>query len=564
MTTPTELYETHRDLLDRAIQATRERDYWSAFPESPSKSVYGEDAAPAGERAFTALLGKPFPIEVPGAVGSVSSERSPFGLELGVSYPRADPLALVGAARAATPAWRAAGPYGRAGVATEIIKRINARSFELAHAVQHTTGQAFVMAFQAGGTHAQDRALEAVAYALAASTRMPQDANWAKPQRGADPLRLEKTTTVVGRGVSLVIGCTTFPTWNSYPGLFASLVTGNPVIVKPHPGAVLPLAITVQICREVLAEADQSPDLVTLAVEEPGDGIAATLATHPDVRIVDFTGSSDFGNWLEANARQAVVYTEKSGLNTVIVDSTDDYRGMLRNLSFSLSLYSGQMCTTPQNILVPRDGIETDAGHKSLDEFGADLAGALGKLLGDPRRASGTLGAIVNDGVLGRLAEAGDLPNVVHPSAEVADEQFKNATIRTPVVARLDAADDKTYTREWFGPVSFLIATDSTPASLRLFVDTVRTHGALTAAVYSTSPAVLDAARESALDAGVHLSENLTGGVFVNQTAAFSDLHGTGANPAATASLTDDYYVTGRFFALQSRHHVPAPEGTDG
>ena len=85
MTTPTELYETHRELLDRAIEAARERDYWSAFPESPSKSVYGEDAAPAGERAFTALLGKPFPIEVPGAVGSVSSERSPFGLELGVS-----------------------------------------------------------------------------------------------------------------------------------------------------------------------------------------------------------------------------------------------------------------------------------------------------------------------------------------------------------------------------------------------------------------------------------------------------------------------------------------------
>ncbi|MCU7727396.1 phenylacetic acid degradation protein PaaN [Actinoplanes sp. KI2] len=564
MTTPTELYETHRELLDRAIEAARERDYWSAFPESPSKSVYGEDAAPAGERAFTALLGKPFPIEVPGAVGSVASERSPFGLELGVSYPKADPLALVAAARAATPAWRDAGPYGRAGVAAEIIKRINARSFELAHAVQHTTGQAFVMAFQAGGAHAQDRALEAVAYALAASTRMPRDAGWAKPQRGADPLRLAKTTTVVGRGVSLMIGCTTFPTWNSYPGLFASLVTGNPVIVKPHPGAVLPLAITVQVCREVLAEAGQNPDLVTLAVEEPGDGIAATLATHPDVRIVDFTGSSDFGNWLEANARQAVVYTEKSGLNTVIVDSTDDYKGMLRNLSFSLSLYSGQMCTTPQNILVPRDGIETDAGHKSLDEFGADLAAALGKLLGDPKRAAGTLGAIVNDGVLGRLTEAGALPNVVHPSAEVADEQFASATIRTPVVVRLDAADDKTYTREWFGPVSFLIATDSTPASLRLFVDTVRAHGALTAAVYSTSPEILDAAREAALDAGVHLSENLTGGVFVNQTAAFSDLHGTGANPAATASLTDDYYVTGRFFALQSRHHVPAPEGTDG
>ncbi|BFU44571.1 phenylacetic acid degradation protein PaaN [Krasilnikovia sp. MM14-A1004] len=560
MTTPADLYEQHRELLDQAIAAAGTRDYWSAYPESPSKSVYGEDAAPAGERAFTALLGKQFPIEVPGATGTVSTERSPYGIELGVSYPRADPAALVAAARAATPAWRAAGPYGRAGVAAEILRRINARSFELAHAVQHTTGQAFVMAFQAGGPHAQDRGLEAVAYALAETTRMPVLSTWAKPQRGGEPLRLAKTSTVVGRGVGLVIGCNTFPTWNGYPGLFASLVTGNPVIVKPHPGAVLPLAITVQIAREVLTEAGLDPNVVTLAVEERGDGIAATLATHPDVRIVDFTGSSEFGNWLEANARQAVVYTEKSGLNTVVVDSTDDYKAMLRNLAFSLSLYSGQMCTTPQNFLVPAGGIDTDAGRRSPDEFAADLAGALDKLLGDPKRAAGTLGAIVNEGVLARLTEAGSAAGVVHPSTAVADEQFPNATIRTPVVTRIDAADEKVYTREWFGPISFVIATESTEHSLRVFTETVRHHGALTAAVYSTSPQVVAAAREAALEAGVHLAENFTGGVFVNQTAAFSDLHGTGANPAATASLTDAYFVAGRFFTLQSRHHVEAAD----
>jgi phenylacetic acid degradation protein paaN len=553
MTSPAELYQTHRELLDRAISAAAARDYWSAFPESPSKKVYGEEAAPAGDRAFTALLGKPFPIDVPGAVGTVATERSPYGIELGVSYPKADPLALVAAARAAVPAWRAAGPTGRAGVAAEILTRLHARVFELAHAVQHTTGQAFVMAFQAGGTHALDRGLEAVACALSATTRMPAGSSWTKGD-----LAMTKTATVVGRGVGLVIGCTTFPTWNGFPGLFASLVTGNPVIVKPHPGAVLPLAITVQVCREVLTEAGLNPDVVTLAAEEPGDHIAGALATHPDVRIVDFTGSSEFGDWLEANARQAVVYTEKSGLNTVVVDSTDDYQGLLRNLAFSLSLYSGQMCTTPQNILVPRDGISTDAGHRDAAEFGADLSAALGKLLGDPRRAAGTLGAIVNDGVLGRLEEAASGPGVLHPSSAVSDEQFPGAVIRTPVVVRLDASDEKVYTRECFGPVSYLITTDSTEHSLALFVETVRAHGALSALVHSTSPAVIDAAREAALDAGVHLSENLTGGVFVNQTAAFSDLHGTGANPAATASLTDDWFVAGRFYTLQSRRHVAA------
>src|SRR5689334_3384662 len=127
MTTPAEWFDTHRDLLDRAIEAARVRNYWSAYPESPSKSVYGEDAAPNGERAFRALLGNDFPIEVPGAIGTVSTERSPYGLPLDIRYPKADPAALIAAARAAAPAWRAVGPDGRAGVAVEILRRINAR-----------------------------------------------------------------------------------------------------------------------------------------------------------------------------------------------------------------------------------------------------------------------------------------------------------------------------------------------------------------------------------------------------------------------------------------------------
>lgn len=554
MTSPAEFYERHHELIERAVEATRTRDYFSAYPESPSKSVYGADAAPAGERAFQALLGKRFPLTQPATVGYVSTELSPYGIDLGVSYPRSDPDALIKAAGDAMPAWRAVGPQGRAGVAAEILRRLNARIYELAHAVQHTTGQAFVMAFQAGGAHAQDRGLEAVAVALAETTRIPASAGWSKPGRGG-PLVLDKTSTVVGRGVSLLIGCTTFPTWNGYPGLFASLVTGNAVVVKPHPGAVLPLAITVQVAREVLTEAGLSPDLVSLAVEEPGDGIAADLATRPEVRIVDFTGSSEFGNWLEQHATQAAVHTEKAGLNTVVVDSTADYAGLLRNLAFSLSLYSGQMCTAPQNLLVPASGIGTDQGVKSPAEFGADLAAALDELHADPARAAGVLGAIVNDGVLSRLTEAAALPGVLHPSTAVVAPGLPAATIRTPLVVRVDAGDDKVYTHEWFGPISFVIATPSTEESLRLFRETVGRHGALTATVHSTSEQVLQQAREAALDAGVHLAENFTGGVFVNSTSAFSDLHGTGANPAATASLSDAAFVTGRFHVLQSRRH---------
>jgi phenylacetic acid degradation protein paaN len=552
--TRNELTERHQELLDRAVEAIDSREFFSPFPESPSPKVYGEGSAEAGEAAFQQLLGSVFELGQPGEGDAViTPEKSPYGLPLDVGYRPVDPTALVAAAKATLREWRDAGPRLRASVAVEILHRLNKRSFEMAHAVHHTTGQPFVMAFQAGGPNAQDRALEAVAYAYAEQTRQPTTALWSKPQRKGEPLTMEKTFTAVPRGVALLIACNTFPTWNGYPGLFASLVTGNPVIVKPHPGAVLPLALSVRIARDVLAEAGFSPDIVTLAAEEAGGRVAAELAVHPDVRIVDFTGSTEFGDWLETNARQAVVYTEKAGLNTVVVDSTDNYKGLLSNLAFSLSLYSGQMCTTPQNILIPGGGVTTDQGLKSPAEFGTDLGAALDKLLADPERAAGTLGSLANDDVRARLDSAAALGPVLHASTPVG---VSAGDIRTPLVVALTEADEKTFTREWFGPVSFVITTENTARSVEVFRTSVSRHGALTASVYSTSEEVLAAVREAALDAGVHLSENLTGAVFVNQSAAFSDFHGTGANPAATATLTDPGFVTGRYFMVQSRRHV--------
>jgi phenylacetic acid degradation protein paaN len=558
----THFYARHADLLHQAVDRTTDRGYWTPYPETPTDSGYEAGAPERGEARFRDLLDRHFALDGHPTTGTVpAAEVSPYGFPLGISYPHLVPESAVATARTAATAWRAASPDVRAGVAAEILARLNAATFEIAHAVQHTTGQPFVMAFQAGGPHAQDRGLEAVAYAWEAQRRHPATARWSKPRRRGGPLVMEKTYTPVGRGVAVLIACNTFPTWNGYPGFFASLVTGNPVVVKPHRRAVLPLAITVRIAREVLAEAGFDPDVVLLAASGPEERTAPALATHPDVRIVDFTGSSEFGDWLEANARQAAVHTEKAGLNTVVVDSTDDYSGMLRNLAFSLALYSGQMCTTPQNILVPRDGFPTDQGPRTADDFAADLGSALDDLLGDPARAAATLGAIANDGILARLEEAAALDRTAHPSRAVTHPDHPDAVVRTPLLARLDAeADVKTYTSEWFGPVSFVIATDDTAHSLRVLHDTVRRHGALTACVHTTDAGVLAATRTTALEAGVHLSENLTGGVFPNQSAAFSDFHGTSANPAANATLTDAAFVHGRFSVLQSRRHATAEE----
>lgn len=554
----TDLLSSHRERLNGALKAIHDRGYHSAFPESPSPRVYGETAAADGKAAFEAHLGTTYALEIPGSRGTVVTEQSPYGIAMDVSYPRVveDGLdELLTAAQQGLADWRRAGIDGRTGVALEILARLHKRIFELANAVQHTSGQAFVMAFQAGGAHALDRALEAVAYAHEEMNRYPATATWEKPAKG-DPIRMEKTFTVTGRGVALVIGCNTFPTWNSWPGLFASLVTGNAVVVKPHPLAVLPLAITVDVCREVLAEAGFDPNLVTLATERAGDGLAKPLATRPEVKLIDFTGGSEFGEWLEQNATQATVFTEKAGVNAVILDSTDSFKALTGNLAFTLSLYSGQMCTTTQNLFVPAGGIETDEGHKSFEEVGAALATAISKLLGDDARAVEILGSIVNQAVISRLDLAPEYGDVVLESRAIQHPAFPEAVVRTPLLVAIDADDADVYGRECFGPVSFLVKTADTAQSIDLFRKTVAEGGAMTAGIYSTDSKVLDEARDAALDAGVALSENLTGQVFVNQSAAFSDFHGTGANPAANATYTDGAYVASRFRVIQSRRHV--------
>ncbi|MBV8600383.1 MAG: phenylacetic acid degradation protein PaaN [Candidatus Eremiobacteraeota bacterium] len=549
-------FDQHQPLLDRALATIRTREYWSAYPESPSPKNYGENAQAQGKTALEARLGTRFELAQPGTVGWIGAERSPFGVAIGVTYPQIDQDALLAAVTRAQRDWAAATPKYRAGVAMEMLARINKASFEIAFATMYTTGQAFMMAFQAAGPHAQDRGLEALAYAYDAMSDVPSFALWEKPQKN-EPLRVEKRYRIVPRGIGLVIASSTFPTWNSYPAMFADLVTGNAVVVKPHPNSILPLAITVEIMRGVLAEAGFDPNVVALAADTPESPIAKQLATRPEVGLVDYTGSSSFGTWLEQNAKQAQVFTEKAGVNAVVIDSTDDLPGLAKNLAMSLSLYSGQMCTTPQNVFVPRAGIKTADGDASFDDVLGAISKAVEGLLSAPERAVEILGAIATDATLERVKAESAKPGVVLASKTLAHPQFPGARVHTPLIARLDASDEERYGGEMFGPIAFVIATDSTEQSLELAARGARSCGAITAVLYSADPAVIVRAEDFAADAGVSLAVNLTGALLVNQSAAFSDFHVTGANPAGNASLTDAAFVANRFRITQTRTVVP-------
>lgn len=554
---PQHLLNKHRATLDGALEAIRTRGYWSAYNEMPSPKAYGETAADDGKAAFSAHLGRAFELDQPGSQGWHGGERSPYGIELNVSYPVCDPEALIAACRKAMDGWQKAGVDGRTGVCLEILDRLNKQSFEIAHAVMMTTGQGWMMAFQAGAPHAQDRGLEAVAYAYREQSFVPAETVWDKPQGKNPPLVMKKHFEIVGQGVGVVVGCGTFPTWNTYPGLFAALATGNAVIVKPHSNAILPAAITVRTIRAVLAENGIDPNLVTLCVASERSA-TQKLVTHPAVKSVDFTGGNAFGQWLVDNARQARVYAELAGVNNIVIDSTDAYKAMLRNLAFTLSLYSGQMCTTSQAIFVPAAGIDTEDGHKSYDEVCADLAKAVSGFLSKPEVALAVLGAVQSADTLQRIkdADSGALGRVVLASSKLDNPEFPAAEVRTPVLLACDAAEEAAYMEERFGPISFIVKVADTPAAIALSERIVSTHGALTAGIYSTRPEIIDAMTAATMRAKVALSINLTGGVFVNQSAAYSDYHGTGGNPAANASYADAAFVANRFVVVQRRYHI--------
>ena len=541
------LFEKHNETLTQALDAIKSRGYFSPYFEMPSSKVYGEGVKDAANEAFKSQLNNKYEIKGLESDKYLGAERSPYGFDLGVTYPSIKADELVSRANDAMAQWKKVSLDDRAGICLEILDRINKRSFEIANSVMHTTGQPYMMAFQAGGPHAQDRGLEALSYAYKQLKDVPENATFTKPTgKDKPPIVMEKKLRVAPRGISLIITCSTFPTWNSYSALFASLITSNAVIYKPHRNGILPIALTVEIAREVLEENGINPDLVTMILSEDRAETQG-LVKNKAVKIIDFTGSTSFGDWLEDNAPQANVYTEKAGVNCLIVDNFDDLKGMSRNMSMALSLYSSQMCTAPQNIFIPKDGVTSNGEKVSFDEVASMIAGSVEKLLSVDERAVEILGAVQNAEICQRVEDASKLGEVILESKEIAHPMFKDATIKTPVIVKVHAKDKELYHNEHFGPVILLIETESREDTLNVWQETVGLHGAITAAVYSSDEDYLEQVEDIAIDEKVNLSVNLTGHVLMNHSAAFTDFHATGDNKAANCALANDNFVSGRY-----------------
>ena len=553
------LIETHRPLLQEAVAALRDRRYYSPFPENPK--AYPAEAAAQGEAAFHASLNKDFdrllqdqPLRFEG------EEVSPYLQSgLGIRYPVFADKTLVAKAQKARNSWVQAGPELRCALLVESLMRLRDHFAEIAHATMHTTGQSYMMSFQASGPHAADRALECIAMAWQEQTRYTSQSAWVKPM-GKISVELNKTWKPMGKGVALVVGCSTFPTWNSLPGLYASLAVGNPVLIKPHPKAVYPIALVAAVIQNVLQENGFSPEVCQLACDSTAHPLTKELATHPDVRTIDYTGNSEFGQWLEAQSLFGkTIFTEKAGVNAVLVHSAPDLKAVWDNLAFSISLYAGQMCTAPQNIFLPTEGI-TDANgqHHSYQDLVNGLRQALGKIKDHPQMGPGVLATIQNSKTLERIKtmqnQAGE--QVLMGSDAITHETFPHALSCSPLL--IEATPDRKdwFGAEQFGPIAFVIPYEKPDQAMSLMLEQIRAHGALSCGIYCTDTELCDQWADQLAQAFVPVSFNLIGPIYLNQHAAFSDFHGTGGNAAGTASFCDANFINQRMVWVGRRDFV--------
>ena len=549
------LIARHAPTLEAAIDAVQTRKSWSPYSDSPSTKIHGPDKPGAGKAAFEARLATTFALGQPGVVSEVGDEVSPFTQQpLNIRYPKSDPEALVAAAVSAMGDWRESNFELRIALCLEMAARLYDRNFEMAHAVMHVAGQSYTQAFSGSGPNALDRGVEALAYAAKAMRDVAPTATYHRNFAG-EQVALEKTYVLVPRGVGLVICCASFPTWNAYPAMLASLATGNPVIVKPHPIAILPMAIVVETCRATLAEFGFDPNLVTLAVDTLAEPVAQVLVDDPQVQIIDFTGSPRYGGYLERTVVGKQLFTETAGVNTVVIESVADLDAVARAVARSSSLFSAQMCTSPQVIYIAPDLFEP---------MSAAIVEQIDAIASDPVQAAGIMGAIQGEVSLKVVAEAraavADLSGVrtLREAAPYAHPQFPDARTLTPLVIAVDSGRQvDLYAEERFGPVLFLVQKDAGEAVMEA-TWLAKTRGSISSYLYSTDEDFIDSATPAYEAAGANLSINLTGAMWINFAAAYSDYHVTGLNPAGNACLADLAFVASRFRIVQRRRPAVA------
>jgi acyl-CoA reductase-like NAD-dependent aldehyde dehydrogenase len=258
-------------------------------------------------------------------------------------------------------------------------------------------------------------------------------------------------------GVVGVITPWNFPMTIASWGFAPALAAGNAVVLKPAEWTPL---TTIRL-GELAVEAGLDPDLFQVL---PGRGsvIGERFVTHPGVRKIVFTGSTEVGTRVMAGAAAQVkrVTLELGGKSANVVFDDCDLEKAAATAPYGVFDNAGQDCCARSRILVQRSVYE---------RFMELLEPAVkGVVVGDPVARDTEMGPLVSkphwDSVASYVPD--DAPVAFRGSAPSGPGYWFPPTVLTP------ERTDRTVTDEIFGPVVTVLPFDDEADAIALANDT--------------------------------------------------------------------------------------------
>ena len=415
-------------------------------------------------------------------------------------------------AKDALPGWRALGFGKRAAILRSAAAIIRRRRFELAAVEVFEVGKNWR---EADADVAE--AIDFCEYYAAQAERLAQP-------RWVDLPGEENATTYLPRGVAVVIAPWNFPLAILAGMTTAALVTGNTVVMKPAEQSSL---VGLHL-HEILLEAGVPPAALAF-LPGRGEEIGPVLVAHPATAVVAFTGSRAVGlaiNTLAAESAVAGGHTvkrviaEMGGKNAIIIDDDADLDEAVVAVVHSAFGFQGQKCSACSRVIV---------ADSLYDAFLERLGNAVRSLRVGPAEDSGTrVGPLVDAEAQSRVlsyVEAGRKAGRAVAAVDVGGLADRGWFVGPHVFADVDPSGPLGQ-EEIFGPVLAVFRSRDFDEAIAI---ANATPYALTAGVFSRSPARLARARE-ALEAGnVYLNRGITGALVARQPFGGYRMSGIGS-----------------------------------
>jgi acyl-CoA reductase-like NAD-dependent aldehyde dehydrogenase len=241
-------------------------------------------------------------------------------------------------------------------------------------------------------------------------------------------------------------------------GFAPALAAGNTVVLKP--AEITPL--TAVRIGELAHEAGLPPDVFTVL---PGKGsvVGDRFVTHPAVRKVVFTGSTEVGTQIMARAAAQVkrVTLELGGKSANVVFADADLEKAAATAPYGVFDNAGQDCCARSRILVQRSVYD-----RFLELFEPAVAGVKVKAPGE------------DDAEMGPLVSAAHRDRVASYVDDDVEVAFRGSVPDgpgwwyPPTVVLPRSADDRVWREEVFGPVVAVLPFDGEADAIRMANDT--------------------------------------------------------------------------------------------